>query len=40
MEKDVQILKLTDETVPSKHYCDYLINDYPLSVNFKKNINK
>ena len=34
--KNFQILKLTDETAPSKHYCDYLINDYPLSVNFKK----
>lgn len=38
-----KILKLTDETKPTSHYCDYLINDYPLSVKFKrkyKSINK
>lgn len=34
--KKFKILKLTDETKPSKHFCDYLINDYPLSINFKE----
>ncbi len=38
--KNFQILKLTDETAPSKHYCDYLINDNLLSVNFKKKYKK
>lgn len=38
-----KILKLTDETKPTRQYCDYLINDYPLSTKFKrkyKSINK
>ncbi len=34
--RNFKILKLTDETKPTRHYCDYLINDYPLSIQFKK----
>ncbi len=26
---------MTDETKPSKYYCDFLINDYPNAINFK-----
>jgi spore coat polysaccharide biosynthesis predicted glycosyltransferase SpsG len=35
-DKKFKILKLTDETKPTIHYCDYLINDFPLSTNFIK----
>lgn len=34
--KKFKVLKLTDETKPNIHYCDYLINDYPLAKNFIK----
>ena len=38
------MLRLTDETFPTNHYCDFLINDYPNSKKFysyyKKNNKK
>jgi len=35
-DRKFRILKLTDETKPTAHYCDYLINDFPLSTAFIK----
>ena len=35
-DRKFRILKLTDETKPTSHYCDYLINDFPLSTTFIK----
>ena len=31
-----KLLKLTDETYPSRQYCDFLINDYPQSKKFSR----
>ena len=33
-EKKFKLLRLTDETFPSNHFCDFLINDYPPSKIF------